>query len=312
MFKYNKYRKLPLIIRNFMGRYIRKQMDPLQLARRIVHNMHLSTRARNHKRLRRGLPKHAHPIFDNSQAGARLFLQFVCNQGLVLRIDKHKVLPLSLISGRYNTVSPDRIDENRGYVKDNIRLYPAALNTPISASPHDLASLSKWRHRPCYNYINDLFCNSPARRMFHRMIRNAKGSCKRRGRIKRHLKCHIVFQDLVNLYISQGGRCAITQVPLLLKSHGGWRQASLDRIDSTQGYNNINCQLTCLSFNAALSGQHWNPQANLEERQLSCVAASINIEWLRLGLQFKDISNMITQDRNRLTSSYVNLCKPCN
>jgi hypothetical protein len=61
-------------------------------------------------------------------------------------------------------------------------------------------------------------------------------------------------QDLVDMWTQQNGRCALSGVPM---SHtlsravpdAQWRNASLDRIDSAQGYSPDNTQLVCALVN---------------------------------------------------------------
>jgi hypothetical protein len=57
----------------------------------------------------------------------------------------------------------------------------------------------------------------------------------------------IELADLLALYIKQGGRCAVSRVPLCFS---GFFQVSIDRLDTTLGYTTQNIQLVIVPLNA--------------------------------------------------------------
>lgn len=70
---------------------------------------------------------------------------------------------------------------------------------------------------------------------------------------KKH-ECDIDLQYLKQLWEQQDGKCALTGIPMtprLLKGNSCPTTASLDRIDSTQGYVKNNVQFVCCSINLA-------------------------------------------------------------
>lgn len=75
---------------------------------------------------------------------------------------------------------------------------------------------------------------------------------------KRHARqeIQITLQDLLELWNTQNGLCAVTKIPLLSKYFDDNKpknpyQASLDRIDHTKGYTKQNVRFVCYMFNIA-------------------------------------------------------------
>ena len=72
------------------------------------------------------------------------------------------------------------------------------------------------------------------------------GHCKRR----KGVDCEITRDDLMKLWESQDGRCAISNYPMKHISSNLF-SVSVDRIDSSQGYTRNNIQLVCQAINLA-------------------------------------------------------------
>lgn len=72
---------------------------------------------------------------------------------------------------------------------------------------------------------------------------------------RRKHKCSITAEDIKDVWDKQLGLCAITGLPMVLKYHTqssrelGLQTASLDRIDSSLGYEIGNIQFVCLAVN---------------------------------------------------------------
>lgn len=72
----------------------------------------------------------------------------------------------------------------------------------------------------------------------------------------RDKKTSITINDLKNQWIKQHGRCAYTNIPLILATHSDYNyprymQASIDRINSDFGYEINNIQFVSISCNYA-------------------------------------------------------------
>lgn len=85
---------------------------------------------------------------------------------------------------------------------------------------------------------------------FKETLKRAKGHAKEHSR-----ECTITWQDLKDLWEKQEGKCAYTNLNLVLPIQGREKpsitvQASLDRIDSTKGYipGNIQFVSSCINF----------------------------------------------------------------
>ena len=81
-------------------------------------------------------------------------------------------------------------------------------------------------------------------------------NCRKRA-AKMNFEFDLTLKHLVELWIKQKGRCALTGVDLCYKSGDLWnrnpRRASVDRIDSNGGYTKDNTRLLCHWANNALS-----------------------------------------------------------
>ncbi|MFA6233677.1 MAG: hypothetical protein WC824_05725 [Bacteroidota bacterium] len=64
------------------------------------------------------------------------------------------------------------------------------------------------------------------------------------GATRRGLRVHVSIEDVWNLFLTQARKCAISGVPLNFAGYNSGKEqtASLDRIDSTIGYENGNLQ----------------------------------------------------------------------
>jgi hypothetical protein len=62
---------------------------------------------------------------------------------------------------------------------------------------------------------------------------------------------NITFEDLLNLYYKQNGKCAISGIEMTYIIGGGYKynNISIDRIDSNRGYDLDNIQLVCSQVN---------------------------------------------------------------
>ena len=102
------------------------------------------------------------------------------------------------------------------------------------------------------------------------------------GRIKANNKYrkiprefNLVVNEILKLWDRQGGRCAVTKIPLEI-GVDAWclRQPSIDRIDHDKGYTIDNIRLTCLWVNVARG--KWADNQLLEMCKILVEAHGIN------------------------------------
>ncbi len=82
---------------------------------------------------------------------------------------------------------------------------------------------------------------------------------KRMKNRKKGIKeCSITLEDLDEVWNKQNGLCAYTKIPLVLVTHTNprkdipkWNLASVDRIDSSKGYEKDNIQFVSVTINYA-------------------------------------------------------------
>jgi hypothetical protein len=86
------------------------------------------------------------------------------------------------------------------------------------------------------------------RTLWHHVRKHSKS--KRKHLKKAILVCTVTYQDLLDLWESQQGRCALTNMPM---DHvfNSLKTVSVDRIDSSEGYVPNNVQLVCKWVNLA-------------------------------------------------------------
>ena len=83
--------------------------------------------------------------------------------------------------------------------------------------------------------------------------------CNTNSRIAKgrmHKSCEYTFDDIVQLWESQGGLCAYSGIPMTFGSYEDkWWTCSAERIDNTKGYVKGNVCLICYEFNTP---QQWS------------------------------------------------------
>lgn len=96
-------------------------------------------------------------------------------------------------------------------------------------------------------------------KFLQKLINDAKQRCKKSAKIERNITVEITFDDVMNLYKIQRGKCAITGRKMTHNCVND-REAdsqhimnlyniSIDRIDSTKGYTKNNIRLICAAVN---------------------------------------------------------------
>lgn len=91
-----------------------------------------------------------------------------------------------------------------------------------------------------------------------RVARQAFVSTKKNA-AKREIPFSLSKGDMARMWEDCGGKCAVSRVPLDTESKSSveWRRnpwrASIDRIDSSKGYELTNCRIVCVAANIALN-----------------------------------------------------------
>ena len=70
-----------------------------------------------------------------------------------------------------------------------------------------------------------------------------------KAKARKRFSVEIDIDDLIALWESQNGLCAITKVPMIATDDDGDFGISIDRIDSDKGYAKGNVRLTCARVN---------------------------------------------------------------
>lgn len=186
-----------------------------------------------------------------------------------------------------NRASVDRIDSAKGYSLDNIQFVAVMAN--LAKHCFRETELLEFCQAVYQNYqsqgrsieniaqLNPVMFESPRRGSridsyspFRKHLNLARKHAQMKGR-----ECSLTLEDLKQLWERQGGRCVYTGWELENPpTTNGWlqcdrhpRRASLDRIDSTQGYRLGNVQFVSVMANYA--------KRDFEEEQLREFCAAV-------------------------------------
>ena len=175
-------------------------------------------------------------------------------------------LPYDHGTKRYPEDSPKPIDSNTECTLCHkpIHRWPAKLKrskTHYCSREHQHQAMSGPKRRPRRNPIRTELSNESEaialRNKRHKLdfwqraVERAKHNTRTRNNIR--YPCDLTPEFLRDLFKKQGGMCALA--PGLWKlsttSKSSFRQATLDRIDSTKGYTRDNIQWACKALNVA-------------------------------------------------------------
>lgn len=153
-----------------------------------------------------------------------------------------------------NSMSFDRINPLEGYTRDNIRFVTHWAN--IMRSTHSDKAL----YELCCSVVNPSsesykfiveFSEKKSNQVWEATgeayFKSLISNCKRHKKVK---EISITHKDLMAMFQSQEGKCAITHKPLLNLPRSAY-STSVDRIDSSKGYTLDNIQLTTKTVNIA-------------------------------------------------------------
>jgi hypothetical protein len=93
------------------------------------------------------------------------------------------------------------------------------------------------------------------------LIQHAKGATKIRKKVREMEACTLTFDELLNIYETQKGRCYYSNIPMKLKLNSSWR-ISLERTNVNLGYTKENCVLICNEFNGTDNSSKYTGQNN--------------------------------------------------
>jgi hypothetical protein len=173
----------------------------------------------------------------------------------------------------------ERLDDSIGYLKDNVVLCCHEFNVAAKWTPAKITAVWTLRQQAVdlealqsvlqclkgkrrradrqrvWRDLSHLSAEQHAMVVFvQQMARHAKGAAKARSNRTRKRKadtsaeCSIDEHTIVDKFEQQGGRCYISNIPLVLESNVDWR-CSLERLDNAKGYTDENTVLVCLEFN---------------------------------------------------------------
>lgn len=142
--------------------------------------------------------------------------------------------------------SLDRIDSSLGYIKGNVWFIDKTLNVIKNN-----LSLNKFLYYCCC-ILHPVDIASDSVDLFHKNkgwdgVGNISGSYiskVKKGARKKDIEYNVDNFDLWNIFKKQGGKCAITGLPIYFCNKNNLRNqtASLDRIDSNLPYSKYNIQ----------------------------------------------------------------------
>lgn len=104
----------------------------------------------------------------------------------------------------------------------------------------------------CYSIIRDKYKKS-LRGFLIMKINAAKFHCnkiaKNKKRTEENAKFELTLDIILHKILEQKGRCFYSNIPLVYSIKSDWSM-SIERLDSKQGYTQLNCVLICVEFNS--------------------------------------------------------------
>ena len=188
--------------------------------------------------------------------------------------------PCILTNGNFNTISPDRIDDNVGYNDINIEWRPRFLNALNRLSTQNIREIIEIRELVQDDQIlinNSKICSyiDPyiKHNFFHKLASSAKGRKDDRKSFDFD-SIEECAKFLIATFIEQGGRSAYTNAPIIPKKHGGPFMVSIERRDPSKSYCRENIILIESGLNYSPPGQFLNENLT-EQQQTDAVNAAI-------------------------------------
>ena len=130
----------------------------------------------------------------------------------------------------------------------------------------DEALKGNWKCRSCSNHDNNF------KGKYH-SIPYTWFSMKQKGGLSRGYQWDITIEDIWNMYEAQEGVCALSGIPIGWAEKGLTATASIDRIDSSEGYVLENVQLVHKDIN------FMKQQFSQEYFINLCKAVSDKVKW---------------------------------
>jgi hypothetical protein len=97
----------------------------------------------------------------------------------------------------------------------------------------------------CWNIDYRHYINNNQKAFLIQLLSSAKKNSKNRKGSAAEF--NITIDDIINLTINQNNKCYYSNIELSYRRHCNW-QASIERLDPTQGYISTNIALICLEF----------------------------------------------------------------
>lgn len=123
-----------------------------------------------------------------------------------------------------------------------------------------------WKCKSCSNHDNNF-------KGKHHAIPHTWFSMKMKGGLSRGYQWELTIEDIWNMYEKQGGVCALSGIPIGWSTKGLTATASIDRIDSSEGYILENVQLVHKDIN--FMKQQFDQDYFIE----LCKAVSDKVKW---------------------------------
>lgn len=173
---------------------------------------------------------------------------------------------------KISDASLDRIDSSIGYTYENIQWVKKEINSMKWDLP--IIKFIKWCKLICKPIVSNIdYSKQVNLDKSGTTFMGYKGiylsyftEIKKKAEI-RNLDFNLKIEDFWNLFVKQGGKCAITGIRLRL----GFKKkqtASLDRIDSNKGYNKDNIQWVHKIINVKI-------KRDIEEKTIKKIAEEI-------------------------------------
>jgi hypothetical protein len=258
-------------------------------------------------------------------ADQQLF-EITMNNGTIVQfgfilIEEIYPVPVAFTNGLFCSASPERIDNSKGYTRENMKLFPLCMNgkqqfTTIGAmvnsalTPSMNAEEMKLFIMKIINSdkVHDLYAKSEGAKL-RRVLNNMQGHTKKRKQIgsgdRGEMNSHVEFnfKTLLEFFVSHGFRCAITFARLEMLGNKGALMMSVDRLNSAiDNYSPSTCRPVCAALNSGQIGGKLN-----DKEAAKCTSMTTAYFKFIVGT---DIYDRIQENRNQEIENFTKVSVP--
>jgi hypothetical protein len=297
----------------------------IQHVSRLLIDMKQSSIKRGHDAPEFVLPPDFLEFLISLCADQQLF-EITMNNGTIVKfgfvlIEEIYPVPVAFSNGLFCSASPERIDNSKGYTRENIKLFPLCMNgtqqfttigamvnsalTPSMNAEEMKLFIMKIINSDKHNTLYTKSEGAKLRCVLHHMKESTKNRKQSDSGDRAEMKEHVEFnfKTLLEFFVSHGFRCAITFARLEMLGNKGALMISVDRLNSAvDNYSPSTCRPVCSAFNSGKIGGKLN-----DKEAAKCTSMSSAYWKFIVGT---DIHDRIQQNYNQEIENFTKVSVP--